>query len=176
MPKRLKRYYGYGHLHFLTFSCYRRLPLLGKPDERTEFVRALGKIRQRHGFPLVGYVVMPEHVHLLIGETPRVTPSKVLAALKQVVARELLPRHQSLRSESWPPGPRRNAPALPRFWEPRFHDFNVYSAAKRREKLDYIHANPVKRGLVEDPAAWLWSSYSFYQNGDPGLVSIDLVD
>src|SRR5712664_1182353 len=80
MPKKLKRYYGRGDLHFLTFSCYRRLPLLRTIRARNVFVRALGKIRERHKFLLVGYVVMPEHVHLLISEPPRVTPSVVLKA------------------------------------------------------------------------------------------------
>jgi putative transposase len=51
MPKGLKRYYGLGHLHFLTFSCYRRLPLLRTIQARNVFVHALGKIRERYGFP-----------------------------------------------------------------------------------------------------------------------------
>jgi putative transposase len=51
----------------------------------------------------------------------------------------------------------------------------VYSAKKRREKLDYMHANPVKRGLVKNPKEWIWSSFSFYAKGEEGLVSIDPV-
>jgi hypothetical protein len=65
---------------------------------------------------------------------------------------------------------------LPRFWQPRFYDFNVYSAKKKREKLAYMHANPVKRGLVKNPGAWMWSSFLFYEKGEPGLVPIDPVD
>ena len=78
MPKGLKRYYGQGHLHFLTFSCYRRLPLLGTARARYAFVAALARIRERYHFRLVGYVVIPEHVHLLINEGPKCTPSLVL--------------------------------------------------------------------------------------------------
>ncbi len=70
MPKKLKRYYGRGDLHFLTFSCYRRLPLLRTIRARNVFVHALGKIRERYKFLLVEYVVMPDHVHLLISEPP----------------------------------------------------------------------------------------------------------
>ena len=66
MPKGLKRYYGLGHLHFLTFSRCRRLPLLRTAKARDVFVRALITMRKRYRFLLVGYVVMPEHVHLLI--------------------------------------------------------------------------------------------------------------
>jgi putative transposase len=63
MPRNLKRYYGCGDLHFVTFSCYRRLPLLRTIRARNAFVRALGVIRERYKFSLVRYVVMPDHVH-----------------------------------------------------------------------------------------------------------------
>jgi REP-associated tyrosine transposase len=68
MPKKLKRYYELGHLHFITFSCYRRLALLGTARSRNTFVRALKEVRAKYGFVIVGYVVMPKHVHLLVGE------------------------------------------------------------------------------------------------------------
>jgi REP element-mobilizing transposase RayT len=89
MPKNLKRYYGRGDLHFVTFSCYRRIPLLRTVGARNVFVKALGAIRDRYKFSLVGYVVMPEHVHLLLSEPPKSTPSIVLKVLKQRVARDL---------------------------------------------------------------------------------------
>lgn len=75
MPKRLERYYGRGHLHFLTFSCYWRLPLLGTKRARNLFVHTLEKIRERYRLSVVGYVVMPEHVHLLISERAKGTPT-----------------------------------------------------------------------------------------------------
>jgi putative transposase len=65
---------------------------------------------------------------------------------------------------------------LPRFWQPRFYDFNVYSAKKIREKLEYTHANPVKRGLVGNPREWVWSSFLSYENGAGELVPIDFAD
>jgi putative transposase len=82
MPKGLKRYYGRGDLHFLTFSCYRRLPLLKTMRARNLFVKALEEIRERYKFLLVGYVVTPNHVHLLISETAKATPALVLKVLK----------------------------------------------------------------------------------------------
>jgi putative transposase len=162
MPKGLKRCYGRGHLHFLTFSCYRRLPLLNTARARDLFLDVLEKIRERHRFLVVGYVVMPEHVHLLISEPAKGTLSMVLQALKQRVSRDL--RKTECDGN------------LQRFWQPRFYDFNVHSARKRTEKLDYMHANPVKRGLVKNPAAWVWSSWSFYATGEMGLVRIDPVE
>ena len=66
MRNPLKRHYGQGDLHFVTFSCYRRRPLLGTVWVRDRFVKILDEVRRRHKFRLVGYVVMPEHVHLLM--------------------------------------------------------------------------------------------------------------
>ncbi len=176
MPKNLKRYYGRGDLHFLTFSCYRRLPLLGTIQARNLFVHALGKIRERYSFLLVGYVVMPDHVHLLISEPPKGTPSVVLKALKQRVSRDLRKNNRRAPTGQLPLAFLKCADSLPRFWQPRFYDLNVYSPKKRREKLEYMHANPVKRGLVKDSGGWLWSSFLFYEKGQRGLVAIDAVD
>jgi putative transposase len=175
MPKKLKRYYGRGDLHFLTFSCYRRLPLLRTVRARNLFVQALGKIRERYSFLLVGYVVMPEHVHLLISEPPKATPSVVLKALKQRVSRDMRKKRRVSDAQLRLPFMSADA-GLPRFWQPRFYDFNVYSRRKKREKLEYMHANPVNRGLVRNPGAWMWSSFLFYEKGERGLVPIDPVD
>ncbi|MGH9687867.1 MAG: transposase [Candidatus Acidiferrales bacterium] len=98
MPKGLQRIYGQGHLHFITFSCYRRLPLLRSARARNVFVHTLDRVRREYGFKLVGFVVMPEHVHLLISEPARGTPSTVLKMLKQRVSR--LPQAQTA-----PPSP-----------------------------------------------------------------------
>src|SRR5271154_5230791 len=100
MPTGLKRYYGHGDLHFITFSCYRRLPLLGSVHARNTFADALSKIRERYKFLLAGYVVMPEHVHLLINETPQVTPSLILEVLKQRVSRDLRKENSTLDGDS----------------------------------------------------------------------------
>src|SRR6266853_6189898 len=89
MANKLIRHYGRGHLHFITFTCYRRLPLLRSVRARNVFVNILGQVRDRYAFSLVGYVVMPEHVHLLIGEPVKGTPSTVIQVLKQRVSRRL---------------------------------------------------------------------------------------
>jgi putative transposase len=164
MPKDLIRIYGFGHLHFITFSCYRRLPLLGTPRARDTFVQVLDNTRNKFGFRLVGYVVMPEHVHLLISEPALGTPSTVLQKLKQDVSRKL--RAAADTSDS----------RLPQFWQRRFYDFNVWTLKKKTEKLGYMHMNPVKRGLVTHPRDWPWSSYGFYEGREGILIAIDPVD
>ena len=98
---------------------------------------------------MVGYVVMPEHIHLLLSEPEVGTPSTVMQVLKQRTARGLLPKTK-------PRDPRQiklfgETSARAPFWQIRFHDFNVWTEKKRGEKLRYMHRNPVKRGLVATP-------------------------
>ena len=105
MPTGLHRCYGAGYLHFITTSCYRRLPLLAKPENRDLFLEVLEQARRRYHFVVVGYVVMPEHVHLLLSEPERGNLSLVMQALKQGFARRLLcglrHRHDPRQEELW---------------------------------------------------------------------------
>lgn len=95
MPPRLHRYYGAGYLHFITTSCYQRRALLGSRQNRDLFLQVLERVRKRYHFVVVGYVVMPEHVHLLFSEPERANPSVVMQALKQGFARRILRKVRS---------------------------------------------------------------------------------
>jgi putative transposase len=115
----------------------------------------LEAVRVRYGFVVAGYVLMPEHVHLLIGE-PRVsTLAVVIQVLKQQTSRKLKSAGDA------------------QFWQPRYYDFNVHNEEKRVEKLRYMHRNPVKRGLVEKPEDWQWSSFRHYLTEIEGAVEIE---
>ena len=160
MPAGLKRYYGKGDLHFITFSCYRRLPLLKTMRARNLFVKELGRVRDATGFRLIGYVVMPE-------------PSTVLHKLKLGVARKLRKRKRASAGQLPLPFASSREP-LRAFWQARFYDFNVYSSGKKREKLNYMHANPVKRGLVNHPRDWAWRSWAYYFGGEKPLLPMDV--
>ena len=172
MRNPLQRYYGRGDLHFITFGCYRRRPYLGTARARNRFVKILGQVRLRYGFQLLGYGVMPEHVHLIISEPKRGTPSSALQVLKQRVSRALRQRPRNTSAQLPLPFGTADAEA-PAFWQRRFYDFNVWSSGKLKEKLNYMHKNPVTRGLVEHPKDWPWSSWSYYEKGEAGLIPID---
>ena len=116
------------------------------------FEDALERVRLRYLFVVTGYVVMPEHVHLLVNEPRRALLSKAVQALKLSV---------TMRSRQRP------------FWQAHYYDFNVYNHEKFVEKLRYIHRNPVHRGLVATPEAWMWSSFRHYQTGVRGTVEIE---
>ena len=142
MPWGLRRFQETGQLHFLTFSCYKRRPNFANAASRTTFETSLEQARQRYGLCVYGYVVMPEHIHMLVNEPEQGSLSQVMQSLKQSVARTLALR------------------AVAPFWQARYYDFNVYdfnvwSEHKFLEKLRYIHRNPVTRGLVARPEDWL---------------------
>ena len=152
MKGRRIRYQQTGEFHFLTFSCYRRRPYLSPVAAMELFEDALERVRRRYLFAVAGYVVMPEHVHLLVSEPRRALLSRALQALKLSV---------SMRGRERP------------FWQAHYFDFNISTHEKFVEKLRYIHRNPVVRGLVGKPEDWTWSSYRHYQSGLHGTVEIE---
>jgi putative transposase len=165
-----RRYYGTTELHFITCSCYHRQPWLASRQRRDLFLAVFEEVRQRYRFVVVGYVVMPDHIHLLMSEPEKGDPSRVMQAIKQGFSRRVL---KSVRK-------RRNAAQQELFavgsehvWQRRFYDFNVWTARKRIEKLRYMHRNPVTRGLVQEPEQWPWSSYRSYAFGEVGAVRIN---
>ncbi len=146
------RYQQTGEFHFLTFSCYRRRPYLAAIPAMELFVDALERVRLRYRFVVAGYVIMPEHVHLLVNEPQRALLSRAIQALKLSV---------SVRGRERP------------FWQAHYYDFNVSSHAKFIEKLRYMHRKPVRRGLVANPEPWRWSSHRHYQTDIRGSVEIE---
>ena len=151
MPLGLKRYQQEGDDHFITFSCHNREPYFNTPASRDIFVDSLELTRKRYQVEILGYVIMPEHVHLLISEPPDAPLSKALQSLKLSVSKRLTQRP---------------------FWQTRYHDFNVFTHNKRVEKLKYMHRNPVTRGLVLNPEDWRWSTYRHYLLDEPAPVQI----
>ena len=168
MPLRLHRYYGAGYLHFITTSCYQRRPFLASAMSRDLFLEVLEHTRRLYRFVIKGYVVMPEHVHLLMAEPERGNPSTIMQVLKHSFARKLIRAAPPFaKFEGWEPHSERHV------WTPRFYDFVVFTDDKKVEKLRYIHRNPVKRGLVLEPQDWRWSSFRHYAYDERGPVLID---
>jgi REP-associated tyrosine transposase len=154
MPCRLKRYQTEGNYHFLTFSCYCRQLFLADNHPRKVFLDTLETVRRRHQFFLFGYVLMPEHVHLLLSEPKAERLDNTLRVLKGQTSRQLR-------------GSRDH------FWQARYYDFNVLTQKRFVEKLRYIHRNPVARGLVSKPEDWPWSSFRHWATGEIGQVEIE---
>ena len=139
---------------------------------RNLFLKVLGETRDKFQFRLIGYVLMPEHVHLLISEPETGNVSRVLQVLKQRVSLAIRGRKKrvSRRQLALKFGDAMKEDR--RFWQRRFYDFNVWSDAKRKEKLHYMHANPVKAKLVQHPGDWPWSSWCYWYRRE-GLLKMD---
>jgi putative transposase len=151
MPKGLIRHQHTGDLHFITISCYRHTHILDTPAARDTLQRILEETRQKYLFHVLGYVFLSNHIHLLVTEPETANLSTAIQVLKQ--------RFSRTRSEEF-------------VWEPRYHDFNVFTNAKRVEKLRYMHRNPIKAGLVELPEQWRWSSCRAYATQENHPIQI----
>jgi len=154
MPWGLKRFQNTGQSHFITFCCYHRRKLLTSPTSMRVFELALERDRRTFGLRIYAYVVMPEHVHVLLSEPERQTLADALKSLKQGVSRRLIQNAEH-------------------FWQKRYYDYNIRDYPQFMEKLRYIHRNPLKAGLCERPEDWEWSSFRHYATGCEGTVEIE---
>ncbi len=138
----------FGHLHLLS-----QRPYLTSDQVCSVVLRALENTRARYGMRVYGFMLMPEHIHLLLSEPERGTLARALQSLKSASARMTRRvRAQILRART-------------PFWQTRYYDRYMRDFDEFSEKLRYIHRNPVKRGLCASPEHWLWSSFRHYWNG-----------
>ncbi len=159
MTQGLRRFQQSGRSHFVTFSCYRRRPYFETVEVFDLFLECLEEMRRRFEMCVYGYVVMPEHVHLLLSEPARAALANAIHFLKLSFAKRLRSRRPLQKHGS--------------FWQKRYYDRNVRDYREFVVKLRYLHRNPVKRGLVASPEEWKWSSYRHYALRETGAVEIE---
>jgi putative transposase len=168
-----------GHAHELTFSCYQRLPLLEHDRHKAMLSEAIDRAMLRHEFRLVGFVYMPEHVHLIVH--PRRAECRVSSLLYAIKR----PHSHRVKSDMadhgdpWLSGltiRERPGKMVFRFWqEGSGYDRNLVDPDTLRAAVEYAHANPVRRGLCRNPGQWKWSSWHHYHEGsamDPELPTV----
>jgi len=167
-----------GHAHELTFSCYQRHPFLKAERTCVWLEESINAARQKWGFNLWAYVFMPEHVHLIVA--PRRADydiSQIRRAIKEPVARRVI---EFLETESpeWIPRITARKGNLPRryFWQPGGgYDRNIVEPRTLMQMVDYIHHNPVRRGLVERARDWKWSSACWYEDKGSTPIVLDRI-
>src|SRR5437868_11825294 len=181
MTRGLRRFHQSRQTHFLTISCYHRRAKFNSPETCDLFLACLEKMRLRFEMRIYGYVVMSEHVHLLVSEPDRKTLADAMHFLKLSFAKRLksivpmVPqvRGRSVAANLGQTQPREClVPSTP-FWQKRYHDRNVRDEEEFIVKLRYLHRNPVARGLVMAPADWKWSSFRHYALRENGPVEIE---
>lgn len=155
---------------FITFSCYRRRRLLDHELIRDALVEILSEKIQHDKGICSGYVIMPNHVHMIVWFEDASRLPKFMQRFKQsssiLLKKRLLglvPNYAKTFAKNDP------------FWQPKYYAFNLYSLKKAEEKLNYMHKNPVKAGLVERAIDWQWSSARHYELNETSLVPLKWV-
>ncbi len=156
-----------GQAHELTFSCYRRLPLLSRDRTRRWIIESIEAARKNRGFAVLAFVIMPKHVHIIV--YPSDQPYDIawfLKGIKQPVSRKahawLLKNDQQWLEKLTLV--RTDGLRVFRFWQAGGgYDRNIDRQATLRQMIEYIHNNPVRRGLVDRAVEWPWSSASWYE-------------
>ncbi len=174
--KYCKRYDEDGQGHYLTFSCFQNQPFLKGDRAKGWLIGSIALARKKYPFDLWAWVIMPEHVHLLLFPYGEVKIKDILFGIKKSVAEhainfvrknapEFIPRMLDVQ-----PGGKKSL----RFWQRGGgYDRNIISIEELHEKIQYIHKNPVRRELVSEPAEWLWSSYRAWEYGENKPLFID---
>ena len=122
--------------------------------ERHIVIELLAGLRERAAFYLCGYCLMPDHLHAIVFPLEETTVSEVMKAFKLAVYQKL-----KAHGSRWQP-----------FWQSRFHDHALRTHGEFDDALEYMHMNPVRRGLVEDPLTWCWSSARWFADGKGPLA------
>ena len=176
VQKRRRRFDETGAARELTFSCYHRYRFLERDRTRRWFLDELERVRQKWPFDLWAYVLMPEHVHLLIfPRDPSLKTGKIVGQVKEAVARQAI-AFLTVQSPDWLPRitVREGGRLRRRFWQPGGgYDRNVVEPSTAHKMVEYIHANPVRRGLVASAEDWEWSSARWYAGIRPVPIAMD---
>lgn len=174
--KTIKHYNIRGHGHFLTFSCFKQLPLLNQDRSRKWLTDALKTAKITHNFALWAYVIMPEHAHLLVYPLEQeYNLSLFLKSIKQSVSKKAK-EYLKYNNREWLEKLtlKQGDKDIFRFWQAGpGYDRNINSKEELYEKIDYIHNNPVKSGIVSTPAEWPWSSAGWYENHKDVILQMD---
>ena len=159
---KLRHWDDFGTARFVTFSCFYRQPHLERPGAKQILIEEIARARDKHNFKLIGYVLMPEHVHLVLLPPDGMSLGLVIREIKSRSAKRYFAVSQI-------------APATSKrvFWQRRCYDHNCRSIDSVREKVRYCHQNPVKRGLVDEAKDWEWSSYNWYRGRQDVPLSVD---
>ena len=166
-----------GYVYYITTVVHKRLPLFVRPSFVMPLLDSLNFYRYKHQCKLLGYVIMPEHIHLLIWPLDDVTVSDFMRDFKAFTAKRIIRQAEIEGIQEWvatfqlagtETGRSKN-----KVWQDNYWDKNVYTERFLRQKLNYLHRNPCRAGLVEDPKDYPYSSYRNYEFGEEWLMELD---
>ncbi len=171
MPNERRIYDSELWAHFVTFTCYKRRNLLDHDRPKRILLGVLNEQLKIQSASCIGFVIMPNHVHAIVWFPESGQLSKFMQGWK---------RKSSFHCRNWY---REHAPNYfanfgmgDKFWQPKYFSFEIESRRKLEEKLNYMHLNPVRSGLVDKAVEWKWGSARWYENGRSVGVPIEWID
>ena len=166
----LRHFDDLGTVRFLTFSCFNRHPYLVTPFARHTIIEGLKHLRVRRCLRILAWVMMPEHLHLIVLPPPGMKLGHEIGKFKRWTARQIIDQDRDQTAIL------RRANGDNALWHRRCYDHNCRWASTVLEKISYCHKNPVTRGLVVHPSQWIWSSYNWYSREGKIVLEIDGID
>jgi putative transposase len=166
-----------GHVYYITTNVYNRLPIFTRPSFIVPLIDSLNFYRYKLDFKLLGYVVMPDHMHMVIWPQGQATVAEIMRDYKKFTAVRLIRQAEVEGMKEWLAAFCQAGTETGRgehkVWQDEYWDVNVYTERFLRQKLNYMHSNPVRAGLVEQPGDYGYSSYRNYENDEDWLIKID---
>ncbi len=172
---KLKHYDHDGRARFVTFCTHNKMPLLTSNKFRKIVIESIDLFRDKYKLKLLGYVIMPEHLHLVLVPPEDIKLGPMIGKMKILSSTGI---HELMRNSNSPMierlTVRRNKVDNFVFWQRRCYDHNCRDTESVWEKVIYCHNNPVKRGLVSELKNWIWSSYRYYSGYNDVLLEMDI--
>jgi len=173
----LPRFHIEGHIYYITSVVYNRLPIFTRPSFIIPLIDSLNYYRHQQEFKLLGYVIMPDHIHLVIWPCGASTVSEIMRDYKKFTSTRVIRQAKAEDISEWIVAFQQAGEETDRsdnkVWQDSYWDENIYSERFLRQKLNYIHHNPLRAGLVAHPADYPYSSYRNYELGEEWLIEID---
>jgi len=173
----LPRFHIQGHIYYITTNVYQNLPLFKHPTFIIPLIDSLNYYRYKYRFKILGYVIMPDHIHLIVWPQDQPAISEFMRDFKKFTAVRLIRQAEVENASAILQAFANAGEATKRcdhkIWQDSYWDTNIFTERFLRQKLHYIHRNPVRANLVANPAEYPYSSYRNYALNDESLIAID---
>ncbi|NJN96148.1 MAG: transposase [Anaerolineales bacterium] len=173
----LARYNIEGHIYYITTVVYNRLPIFTRPSFIIPLIDSLNFYRYKQTFKVLGYVIMPDHIHLIMWPFGEAVVSDVMRDFKKFTSTRIIRQAEVERLADWltafEQAGEQTGRSDNKVWQDSYWDENVYTERFLRQKLNYVHRNPLRAGLVERVVDYPYSSYRNYELGEKWMIEID---
>lgn|SRR5574341_764176 len=171
--KKIKHYTELGHAHFITLVVNKRIPVFSNSETAIKAVQAIEFYQKNFGIKILGFVIMPDHLHLIAWPQGAKSPEEFVRDFKKYLAKGILDLLTPSEKTKFLLGRPQKRNHRFQIWQKDYYDFNIYNQDILSEKLNYIHYNPVRKGLVENPEDYPYSSCRSYLEKGEILLEVD---